>query len=138
MQTRAITGTATATFERTYPGRPEQIRHVRADLARVLAECPISDDALLTVSELCTNAAIHSRSRSQAGRFTVRVDIRAGDYVWIEIEDEGGPWRSPAQDDRPHGLDIVAAIAGDGNWGIDGDEFTGHTVWTRLDWKDQQ
>jgi hypothetical protein len=23
-------------------------------------------------------------------------------------------------DDRPHGLDIVAAIAGDGNWGING------------------
>jgi hypothetical protein len=38
---------------------------------------------------------------------------------------------------EPEALGIVAAIAGDGNWGIDGDELTGHTVWVRLDWKQQ-
>jgi hypothetical protein len=60
--------------------------------------------------------------------FAVRVDIRPGDYVWAEVEDQGGPWTDPGNDERPHGLDIVAAIAGDANWGIDGDEPTGHTV----------
>lgn len=135
MQTRAPD---TTTFERTYPGAAEQIRCVRADLAAELARCPMADELLLAVSELCTNAVIHSRSRAEGGRFTVRVDIRADDYVWAEIEDQGGRWNDPAHDDRPHGLDIVAALAGDRNWGVDGDEFTGHTVWLRLDWKHQQ
>ena len=36
-----------------------------------------------------------------------------------------------------HGLDIVAAIAGDDNWGIYGDELTGRTVWARLGWTGQ-
>lgn len=133
MQTRAPD---TTTFERTYPGTADQIRQVRADLAANLSQCPRADELLLAVSELCTNAAVHSRSRNPGGRFTVRVDINADDYLWAEVEDQGGPWSDPAPDDRPHGLDIVATLAGDGNWGIDGEQ-TGRVVWVRLDWKDQ-
>lgn len=135
MQTRAPD---TTTFERTYPGAADQIRHVRADLAPDLSECPMADELLLAVSELCTNAAVHSRSRDRGGQFTVRVDIRADDYLWAEVEDQGGAWSTSEPDDRPHGLDIVAALVGDGNWGIDGDEEIGRVVWVRLDWKDQQ
>ena len=40
----------------TYPGDPEQIRAVRADLRSLLGGCPRADDALLCVSELATNA----------------------------------------------------------------------------------
>jgi two-component sensor histidine kinase len=137
MQTRAPVDTDTTTFDRAYSGSPEQIRHVRADLTHVLAGCPALDDALLMASELCTNAVVHSRSRDQGGRFTVRVDVRTRDYVWLEVGDEGGPWLDSGPDDRGHGLDIVAALAGDGNWGIDGDE-TGRVVWVRLDWQDRQ
>lgn len=135
MQTRAPVDTDTTTFERTYPGWPEQIRHVRADLTHVLTGSPVLDDALLVASELCTNAVVHSRSHRQAGRFTVRMDVRNHDYVWLEVQDEGGPWLDPGPDDRGHGLDIVAALAGDGNWGVDGDTI-GRVVWVRLDWKD--
>jgi len=33
------------------------------------------------------------------------------------VEDAGGPWRDgPRDGGRPHGFDVVAAIAGAGNW----------------------
>jgi hypothetical protein len=48
------------------------------------------------------------------------------------VEDGGGPWRDGLLDDgRPHGFDVVAAIAGAGNWGIDGDD-RGRVAWARL------
>lgn len=125
-------------LDRSYLGTAEQIRRVRADVATLIGNCPVADDLLLVVSELTTNAVLHSRTRARGGRFTVRVDIRADNYVWAEIEDQGGEWVKPESDDRPHGLDIVAAIAGAGNWGIDGDALGGHIVWVRLDWKDEQ
>jgi hypothetical protein len=122
-------------FAGSYPGLPGQVRHVRRALAQALNECPVADESVLVVSELCANAAIHSNSREPGGRFTVRTEVRPEDCVWIEVTDQGGPWDRPnGDDDRPHGLDIVAAIAGDGNWGIDGDGDSGRTVWVRLDW----
>ena len=54
------------------------------------------------------------------------------DRLRIEVEDAGGSWRDgPRDDSRPHGLDVVAAIAGPGNWGIDGDT-RGRTAWATL------
>ena len=124
-----------ARLRRSYPGSPGQVRHVRHGLAQALNGCPVADESVLVVSELCTNAAIHSNSREPGGQFTVRTKVRPGDCVWIEVTDQGGPWDRRDEDgDRPHGLDIVAAIAGDGNWGIDGESDSGRTVWVRLDW----
>jgi hypothetical protein len=57
-----------------------------------------------------------------------------GEYAWAEVVDQGGPWVNSAHDgERRRGLSIVAAIAGDGNWGIEGDEAS-RVVWFRLDW----
>ena len=50
------------TFERDYRGTIDQAQHVRADLAKVAADCPVSDDLVLLASELSTNAILHSRS----------------------------------------------------------------------------
>ena len=48
------------------------------------------------------------------------------------MEDDGGPWRDGLRDDgRPHGFDVVTAIAGAGNWGVDGDA-RGRIAWARL------
>jgi hypothetical protein len=77
-----------------------------------------------------TNSVLHSASRG-GGEFTLRAEVRE-DYVRIEVEDAGGPWHGgPRDDGRPHGFDVVAAIAGSPNWGIDGDT-RGRTAWARL------
>jgi serine/threonine-protein kinase RsbW len=118
-----------------YAGRPELLQRVRADLKAVLSRCPIADETILVASELAANAITHSGSRQPGGRFIVRADVCPGDYVWVEVQDQGDVWADQGPpDDRPHGLDIVRAIAGEGNWGIEGDTALGRVAWARLDW----
>jgi hypothetical protein len=117
----------------SYPGRAEQIRLVRAALAPLLEGCPVADDALLICSELAANAALHSRSAAPGGRFTVRAETFPGEYVRIEVTDQGGAWVSHRDEERPHGLDLVHALAGQGRWGVTGGP-DGRTVWVQLDW----
>jgi len=128
-----VSGTAaeaTTRYQRTFPGRADQVRQVRHELARHLAGCPAAADAVLIASELATNAAVHSASQGQF--FTVRCQADPG-HVRIEVEDLGGPWQPRLPGDRPHGLDIIGALAGSGHWGIDGDQ-AGRTAWARLTW----
>lgn len=121
-------------FGHAYPGRPEQVQRMRADLGAILDGCPIADDVILVASELAANAVTHSSSRQPGGRFIVRAEVCPGDYIWVGVEDQGGIWAGHhPRDGRPHGLDIVRAIAGDGNWGIDGDAALGRVAWARLD-----
>lgn len=95
---------------------------VGADLAKVAASCPVADDLVLLASELAANAILHSRSGHPARTFAVRTTLYPGDYAWVEVTDQGGCWTADEHDDEHgRGLTIVAAIAGDGNWGIDGD-----------------
>jgi serine/threonine-protein kinase RsbW len=116
----------------TYPGRPEHISSVRADLRILLNGCPILDDILLCVSELATNAILHSRSGLPGSRFIVRSRICPTDRCVIEVQDDGGGWApAPSDPGYGHGLAIVQALATE--WGIDGDH-TGRTVWARFDW----
>ena len=130
---RVITGLRS--FGHAYPGMPEQVRRVRADLCAFLDECPIADETILVASELAANAVTHSSSRQPGGQFIVRAEVCPGDCVWVAVEDQGGVWAGHhPRDGRPHGLDIVEAIAGDGNWGIDGDATLGRVAWAQLDW----
>jgi anti-sigma regulatory factor (Ser/Thr protein kinase) len=129
-----VTTTATAAGTRrytgTFPAEPAQVRRARAALAALLHSCPLADDAILVASELVTNSVRHSSSRD-GGEVTLRAEVRPS-RVRIEVEDAGGPWRGGARDDgRPHGFDVVAAIAGPGNWGVDGDDRR-RTAWARL------
>ena len=114
----------------TYPAEPAQVGQARAALAGWLRGCPRDDEAILVASEFATNAVLHSASR-HGGAFTLRAEA-CHDCLRIEVEDAGGPWRDgPRDDGRPHGFDVVAAIAGPENWGIDGDAG-GRTAWARL------
>jgi hypothetical protein len=129
-----VTTTAAAAGTRrhtgTYPAEPGQVRIARAALAGWLAGCPQADEAILVASEFATNCVLHSDSR-HGGAFTLRAEA-GQDRLRIEVEDAGGPWRDGLLDDgRPHGFDVVAAIVGAGNWGIDGDD-RGRTAWARL------
>jgi serine/threonine-protein kinase RsbW len=114
----------------TYPAEPTQVGRARATFASWLGRYPEADDAILVASEFATNSVLHSASR-HGGAFTLRAEVRE-DRLRIEVEDAGGPWRGgPRDKGRPHGFDVVAAIAGPGNWGIDGDD-RGRVAWATL------
>jgi anti-sigma regulatory factor (Ser/Thr protein kinase) len=123
-------------FRHAYRGQRDQVRVVRADLAPLLDGFPRADDLTLMASELATNAVIHSQSGQPGGTFTVRAEVLAGDYAWLEVEDQGGPWVVKDHDDEHgRGLEMVAALAGEGNWTIDtGTKPGSHVVWVLLDW----
>ena len=137
MQTETTNPPEAITFERDYPGTISQPEHVRADLAKITSECPAADGLILLASELATNAILHSRSGHPNRVFTVRATLYPGDYAWVEIIDQGGAWTADALDnEHGRGLAIVAAVAGEGNWGIDGDAAC-RVAWFRLHWSDQ-
>ena|SRR5215475_410549 len=116
----------------SYPGRPEQVRQVRADARALLAGCPAMDEVILCLSELAANAVLHSDSRGRGGTFTVRIDSCPGAHIGIEVEDGGGPWLAPAPSPGSgRGLDIIRALAAE--WGV-ATSPAGRTVWARFDW----
>jgi anti-sigma regulatory factor (Ser/Thr protein kinase) len=129
-----VTTTAAAAGTRrhtgTYPAEPRQVGLARGALAAWLGNSPLADDAILIASEFATNSVLHSASRD-GGAFTLRAEAHE-DYLLISVEDSGGPWRDePLDGGRPHGFDVVAAIASPRNWGIDGDD-RGRTAWARI------
>ena len=128
--TTTAAAAGTRRYTGTYPAEPAQVRHARAALAALLRGCPRADDAILVASEFATNSVLYSASLD-GGEFTLRAEVHQA-YVRIEVEDTGGPWRDgPRDDGRPHGFDVVEAIAGPQNWGVDGDT-RGRIAWARL------
>ncbi len=128
--TTTAAAAGTRRYTGTYPADPAQVRHARAALAALLDGCPCADDAILIASEFATNSVLHSASHD-GGEFTLRAEVHP-DHVRIEVEDAGGPWcAKPREDGRPHGFDVVDAIAGPQNWGVDGNARR-HTAWARL------
>jgi hypothetical protein len=115
---------------RTYPAEARQVGLARVAMVGWLGDWPRTDEAVLVMSEFAANAVLHSASRD-GGSFSLRVEASA-DQVRVEVQDAGGSWRGGMHTDgRPHGFDVVAAIAGAGNWGIDGDG-QGRVAWARL------
>jgi anti-sigma regulatory factor (Ser/Thr protein kinase) len=120
-------------YTQVFPARPDQVRAVRRFARSMLDGCPVAGDAILCLSELATNAVIHSASGIPGGAFCVRAEILDGSYVRITVHDDGGPWSPRASsDDRPHGLDIVASVATDS--GLGGNARGGWVCWFRIDW----
>jgi hypothetical protein len=97
-------------YQQTYPGRADQVCHVRRDLAG-----------------------------HRGGHFTIRVAL-SRDSVRLECQDAGGIWRGRHgrqhdHDARPHGLDIIEALAGGpAGWGVQVTGDGGRTAWARLTW----
>ena len=133
-----MTATATnykAQYRQTFHGRPDQIRAVRHAVAAYLAGCPRADDVVLVASELAANAVLHSDSNGEF--FTVHCQLYP-DYVWVEVEDLGGDWQPKPDDDHPHGLTIVDALAGADNWGTETTHDGDRIAWARLDLPQQR
>jgi anti-sigma regulatory factor (Ser/Thr protein kinase) len=130
---REMTSESSWKCSRTFPARPNQVSQARTFLSSALADCPMAADAVLICSELCTNAVLHTRSARPCGEFTVRAEVRGGECVWIEVEDQGGRWVAGERcDEGGRGLEIVAATAD--YWEVDGDDV-GRVVRARLDWR---
>jgi anti-sigma regulatory factor (Ser/Thr protein kinase) len=132
---RARAAAAEAVLGRlTMPGRPDHVSEARALVIKALGELnPRLDDAVLMVSELVTNAIVHSNSRRPGGTVTVTV-LDSADGVRVEVADCGSELSTPVvRADRyaaeGHGLFLVQCLAD--QWGYLRDE-AGTTVWFRL------
>ena len=100
------------TWEQSYPGTADQLRHVRRALRQFLGSCPAADDAVCLLSELCANAVVHSDSGNSGGTFTVRAQHADG-YIRAEVEDQGSDWHGELTTaaTRPHGLYLLQNLA---------------------------
>jgi anti-sigma regulatory factor (Ser/Thr protein kinase) len=121
---------------RVFPGRREQVAQARRFVGRALEGCPVSDEAILCLSELATNALLHTASGTR-GEFEVIVQ-RGESWARIAVCDEGSPKIPTARildavSEDGRGLGLMALIAY--RWGQWGNE-QGRTVWFELRWDD--
>ena len=84
----------------SFPGRPDQVRHVRAFIAHFLDGHPAAEDAVLMVSELAANACAHSASGLPGGIFIVRAQVSDTARVCVEVEDQGSSGRVRSETSR--------------------------------------
>jgi serine/threonine-protein kinase RsbW len=124
-----------ASWSRLFPGRPEQVAQARLFTRSVLAGRPEAATAELVVSELATNAVLHSASGGAGGSFVVSVLARP-DGVLVGVDDLGPatePAARAAEDPGPResgmGLVLVAALAKE--WGT-ARTAAGWRVWAEL------
>lgn len=120
------------TWSRDFPAQPQQAREARHFLASLIDGHPDADDAVLCLSELVTNACLHSRSRRPGGQFTVRIQT-CGPDLRVEVSDQGGPWANPTNDDHEQngrGLQIVGQLTR--AWGRTGNPSIGWTTWFEI------
>jgi serine/threonine-protein kinase RsbW len=120
-------------WEQSYAGTADQIGRVRSALRAVLGNCPVADDVIQLASELGANAIEHTGS-GRGGRFTVRVQHFAGDYVWAEVEDQGSGWDGSIAGaaSAPHGLYLLQEMAS--ACGADRVGMRSWVVWFRIDY----
>ncbi|WP_405011580.1 ATP-binding protein [Kitasatospora sp. NBC_01539] len=117
-----------------FPGVPETVRAARRMARDALRPFPQADDAELIVSELATNAIVHSRSGA-AGALWVELRWRRV-TARIAVTDDGPldgepAYRSPEElTDFGRGLTIVDALAD--RWGASGEAGGRRTVWAEL------
>jgi serine/threonine-protein kinase RsbW len=122
--------TATApslAWSRVFPAVPAQVREARQFLSVILDGRPVADDSILCLSELVTNATVHSRSREADGHFSVRVHLH-GCRLRVEVSDQGGPWAQPAQTDESNGRGLLIVDQLARAWGRVGNDQAGWTI----------
>jgi anti-sigma regulatory factor (Ser/Thr protein kinase) len=119
---------------RSFEGRSDQVASARAFVRQALGPVPVLDEAVLLVSELCTNALQHTES-GRDGTFEVTVIAGPG-HLRIEVQDDGSS-HAPAlylADDAAEagrGLGLVELLAD--RWGHSGDH-DGRLVFFELNW----
>jgi anti-sigma regulatory factor (Ser/Thr protein kinase) len=69
---RLVIGQGTTDLTATLPGTPAAVATARRLAREALADCPRADDLILAVSELVSNAILHSAS-GHGGTFAIRM-----------------------------------------------------------------
>ena len=82
-----VVGISPPMFSVTLPGTPASVPMARRLLREALADCPRADDLMLAVTELTTNAVVHSAS-GRGGSVTVRLRT-APRWARLEVTDFG-------------------------------------------------
>ena len=127
----AMMAGATVLASLTVPGRPERVAEVRRFVRRVAGDgSPMAETAALLVSELATNAVLHTASGRPGGTATVLI-TEIGGGLRVEVADGGSDQSAPVvrgdiYASEGHGLFLVQSLAD--QWGYVRDE-TGTTVW---------
>jgi len=119
-------------FHASYPGIPEAVSTARHQVAAALAGVPCAGDVVYALSEVASNAVVHSRSGLPGGHFTVAAEVLPGALAAVMVTDQGGPWAGRTADSYPHGLEIVRRLAATVR--IDGDEY-GRTILVLFPWE---
>jgi anti-sigma regulatory factor (Ser/Thr protein kinase) len=116
------------------------VARARRFVARVLDGCPVTDEAVLCVSELVSNTIQHTRT-GQGGSFQVIV-WRGRASACVAVLDDGSETRPEPRHgasgelaESGHGLAVVRDLTA--CWGYhryqDG-AWQGGVVWFRIDW----
>ena len=124
--------TPLALWARTFPGTPGHVGEARRFVAHLLQGSPFHDDAMLVLSELFTNAVLHTDSGKPGGLVTVLI-TRWRHGVRIAVTDQGSvshpSVRDPGADgglaESGHGLYLAAQVAGGLTWH---DDPSGRTI----------
>jgi anti-sigma regulatory factor (Ser/Thr protein kinase) len=101
------------------PGVPESVAAARELARELLGDSPAAATVMLLVSELVTNAIVHSRSGEPGGTVTVALCPTAG-AVLIQVRDDGGASQprlaatADGQAEHGYGLLLVDTLAD--NW----------------------
>lgn len=116
---------ALPSWARAFPGAPQQASAARRFVAGLLEGSPFCDDAVVVLSELFTNAVLHTSSGKPGGLVVVQVSRwRLG--VRIAVTDQGSPTQPVIQ---APGTSGELAVDGNGLYLVD--HLAG-----RLDWHD--
>ena len=117
-------------------GVPQARHHLCTLLTRWAVDAALRDDAALIISELFTNALIHTDSVE----ITCRV-LAAPYTLYLSITDQGhGPTgprvrstrTAPDRDDAENGRGLLLVSALANTWGVATDPGHGRTVWAVL------
>ncbi|HZD69559.1 MAG TPA: ATP-binding protein [Actinomycetes bacterium] len=136
--------TATTSDDRLFWGRPAQVRTARRFVVAGLAGCPVAVDrdvVALLVSELVTNAVVHSASGWEDGTLLVGYQLTRDGLdperlcLRVEVRDLGGPGhprrcQHALESSGARGLEVVEALAS--RWGV-GRHPRGRVVWFELE-----
>jgi anti-sigma regulatory factor (Ser/Thr protein kinase) len=123
---------------RVLPGVPESAAAARALALQLLGRAhPAADTVMLLVSELVTNAVMHTRSGAPGGSVTLALCPGASG-VLVQVRDDGGasvPSVTPVPADRgaaaEHGYGLLLVDALADSWGTLASP-EGRVTWCRV------